>query len=143
MRLYFRTASFFCPEIRTYVLYKMIVYARSVFHRLVRGLTMNRLIKNAAAFGFLILFLPYTMTLLMNGRQGIHREEELSSLEYQVLSCLMSEDYSWMEDETLELMAVLYGQENREKPRCRQRSMNKIMTVCMMQQQRQKDRSSR
>lgn len=72
---------------------------------------MNRLIKNAAAFGFLILFLPYTMTLLMNGRQGIHREEELSSLEYQVLSCLMSEDYSWMEDETLELMAVLYRTE--------------------------------
>lgn len=72
---------------------------------------MNRLIKNAAAFGFLILFLPYTMTLLINGKQGIHQEEELPPLEYQVLSCLMSEDYSWMSDGTLELMAVLHRTE--------------------------------
>ena len=58
--------------------------------------------------GFLILFFPYTVTLLINGRQGMNREEQLPSLEYQVLCRLMKEDYSWMEDGTLELMAILY-----------------------------------
>lgn len=78
---------------------------------------MKKFIKNAAAVGFLVLFLPYTATLLMNGKQGIHREEELPQLEYQVLSCLMQEDYSWMEDKTLDLMAVLYRTECvREEP---------------------------
>lgn len=72
---------------------------------------MKRWIKNAAAVGFLILFLPYTITLLMNGRQGIHKEEEMPPLEYQVLSCMMQEDLSWMEDGTLDLMAVLYRTE--------------------------------
>lgn len=68
---------------------------------------MKKWLKNIAAVGFLILFLPYTITLLANGRQGIHQEERLPELEYQVLYRLMEEDYSWMEDGTLELMAVL------------------------------------
>lgn len=68
---------------------------------------MKKCLKNIAAVGFLILFLPYTVTLLANGRQGIHQEEQLPDLEYQVLYRLMQEDYSWMEDGTLELMAVL------------------------------------
>lgn len=68
---------------------------------------MKRWIKSAAAVGFLILFLPYTMTLLINGREGIHKETELPWLEYQVLSRLMQEDYSWMEEGTLDLMAIL------------------------------------
>ena len=72
---------------------------------------MKKWMKSAAAVGFLVLFLPYTMTLLINGRQGIHREKELPQLEYQVLSCLLLEDYSWMEDGTLDLMAILYRTE--------------------------------
>ncbi len=72
---------------------------------------MNRWMKNVAAVGFLVIFLPYTVTLLLNGRQGIHREEELPELEYQVLSCMMQEDYSWMEEGTLTLMAILYRTE--------------------------------
>lgn len=72
---------------------------------------MKRLLSNILTVGFLALFLPYTMTLLINGRQGIHREEELPKLEYEVLSCMMQEDYSWMEDGTLDLMAVLYRTE--------------------------------
>lgn len=68
---------------------------------------MKRCLKNIAALVFLILFLPYTVTLLANGRQGIHQEEPLPKLEYQVLDQLLQEDYSWMEDGTLELMAVL------------------------------------
>lgn len=72
---------------------------------------MKKFLKNMTAVGFLILFLPYTVTLLANGRQGIHQEEQLPELEYQVLYRLMQEDYSWMEDGTLELMAVLFRTE--------------------------------
>lgn len=72
---------------------------------------MKRLLTNMMAIGFLVLFLPYTMTLLINGRQGIHREEALPDLEYEVLSCMMQEDHSWMADGTLDLMAVLYRTE--------------------------------
>ena len=38
---------------------------------------MKRLLTNMTAIGFLVLFLPYTMTFLINGRQGIHKEEAL------------------------------------------------------------------
>lgn len=69
---------------------------------------MRRFVKNVTAVGFLLLFLPYTITLLLNGKQGIHREETLSDLEYEVLACMMAEDYSWMEDGTLDLMAMLH-----------------------------------
>lgn len=72
---------------------------------------MKKFIMNAAAVGFLVLFLPYTMTLLIEGRQGIHREKELPALEYQVLSHLMGGDYSWMDERTLDLMAILYRTE--------------------------------
>lgn len=72
---------------------------------------MKKLLSNTVAVVFLVLFLPYTMTLLINGKQGIHREEELPALEYQVLSCLMSGDHAWMEDGTLDLMAILYRTE--------------------------------
>ena len=72
---------------------------------------MKRLLTNMTAIAFLALFLPYTMTLLINGRQGIHKEEVLPELEYEVLSCMMQEDCSWMADGTLDLMAVLYRTE--------------------------------
>ena len=72
---------------------------------------MKRLLTNMTAIAFLALFLPYTMTLLINGRQGIHKEEILPELEYEVLSCMMQEDCSWMADGTLDLMAVLYRTE--------------------------------
>lgn len=68
---------------------------------------MKKNLKNIAAFVFLIMFLPYTMLLLVNGREGIHQEKSMSELEYQVLYELMREDYSWMDDRTLELMAIL------------------------------------
>ena len=56
---------------------------------------------------FLAIFLPYTAILLMNGRQGVSREEKLPDREYQVLAGLLQEDLSWMDEETLCLMAVL------------------------------------
>lgn len=72
---------------------------------------MKRLLTNMMAIGFLVLFLPYTITLLINGKHGIHKEEALPELEYEVLSCMMQEDCSWMADGTLDLMAVLYRTE--------------------------------
>lgn len=60
---------------------------------------------------FLILFLPYTITLLVSGREGIHQDKRLSELEYQTLSALLKEDFSWMDDETLALMAVIFRTE--------------------------------
>ncbi|MBS6396427.1 MAG: hypothetical protein KH452_04660 [Clostridiales bacterium] len=72
---------------------------------------MKKWLKNIMAVAFLISFLPYTVTLLMNGREGIHQEERLSELEYRVLYELLKEDYSWMADGTLELMAILYRTE--------------------------------
>lgn len=68
---------------------------------------MKRWLKNMAALGFLILFLPYTATLLLSGKQGIHKEEALPELEYQVLDQLMQENTSWMQEGTLELLAIL------------------------------------
>lgn len=77
---------------------------------------MKSYLKNMAAIGFLILFLPYTATLLINGRQGIHQERQLPELEYRVLYGLLQEDFSWMEDGTLKLMAVLYRTEYVRNP---------------------------
>ena len=68
---------------------------------------MKRWLKNIAAVGFLVLFLPYTATLLLSGKQGIHKEEALPQLEYQVLNVLMQEDTSWMQESTLDLLAIL------------------------------------
>lgn len=73
---------------------------------------MKKVLQNISAVCILALFLPYIITLFLNGRQGIHTEEKLPDLEYQVLHCLMQEDLSWMADETLELMAVLYRTEH-------------------------------
>lgn len=76
---------------------------------------------------FLAIFLPYTAILLMNGRQGVSREEKLPDREYQVLAGLLQEDLSWMDEETLCLMAVLIrtelvrtGTSVMEKPQVRQ-----------------------
>lgn len=77
---------------------------------------MKNYLKNILSIGFLILFLPYTITLLINGRQGIHREERMPKLEYQVLYQLLEQDFSWMEEGTLELMAVLYRTEYVRNP---------------------------
>ena len=72
---------------------------------------MKKYIQNIGAVLFLTLCLPYTMTLLMNGRDGIHTEQELPELEYQVLDQLLQEDHSWMQEQTLELLAILYRTE--------------------------------
>ena len=40
---------------------------------------------------FLAVFLPYMAILLMNGRQGVSREEKLPDREYQVLAGLLQE----------------------------------------------------
>lgn len=63
--------------------------------------------KNILVVCFMILFLPYLITLVTSGRQGIGREEKLSEREYEVLETLLSEDLSWMDEQTLRLMAVL------------------------------------
>jgi stage II sporulation protein D len=68
---------------------------------------MKTCLKNVIAIGFLMLVLPYTLLLLLNGRQGIHREEMLPDLEYQVLLRMMEQEDDWMEDRTLQLMAIL------------------------------------
>lgn len=72
---------------------------------------MKKYLQNMMAVVFLTIFLPYTITLLMGGRQGIHQEEELPALEYQVLHRMLEENCSWMGDDTLKLMAVLYRTE--------------------------------
>lgn len=72
---------------------------------------MKKYLKNIMAVVFLTIFLPYTITLLMGGRQGIHQEEELPAVEYQVLHRMLEGNCSWMEDGTLQLMAVLYRTE--------------------------------
>lgn len=72
---------------------------------------MKKYLKNIISIVFLVLFLPYTITLLVSGKQGIHQEQVLPELEYQVLYHMMQEDYSWMSDGTLDLMAILYRTE--------------------------------
>lgn len=72
---------------------------------------MKLFLKKGITAIFLLLFLPYAMMLLFNGKEGIHLEESLSELEYQVYTRMLQEDFSWMEDETLELMAILYRTE--------------------------------
>lgn len=68
---------------------------------------MRHYVKNIASVCFLMVMLPCTLTILINGRQGIHQEEQLSDMDYKILYELMQEDISWMEDGTLELLAVL------------------------------------
>ena len=68
---------------------------------------MKNAMKNILAVCFLILFLPYVMTLLTLGRQGVGRQEKLPEREYELLESLLSEDLSWMDASTLRLMAVL------------------------------------
>lgn len=60
---------------------------------------------------FLLIAIPYIFLLLANGRNGIHREEELPQCEYEILRQMLQEDFSWMEDGTLELMAILFRTE--------------------------------
>lgn len=72
---------------------------------------MKKYIQNIGVVLFLALCLPYTMTLLMNGIEGIHTEQKLPELEYQVLYLLLQDDHSWMQEQTLELLAILYRTE--------------------------------
>ena len=72
---------------------------------------MKNYLKNLVTVGFLALFLPYTITLLVNGRQGIHRESEWTELEYQVLDQMLQEELYWMDDDMLSLMAVICRKE--------------------------------
>ena len=60
---------------------------------------------------FLATAFPFTMVLLLNGRQGIHKEKQLDPVDYQVLQQMLAEDLSWMSDDTLKLLAVLYRTE--------------------------------
>ena len=69
---------------------------------------MKNFLKNLAALGFLALFLPYTVTLLINGRQGIHQENDWPELEYQVLNRMLDADLTQMDADLLSLMAVIY-----------------------------------
>ena len=60
---------------------------------------------------FLATAFPFTMVLLLNGRQGIHKEKQLDPVDYQILQQMLAEDLSWMSDDTLKLLAVLYRTE--------------------------------
>ena len=68
---------------------------------------MKNTMKNILGICFLILFLPYVITLLLSGRQGVGRQEKLPEREYEVLEMMLSEDLSWMDASTLRLLAVL------------------------------------
>ncbi|MBR5510545.1 MAG: hypothetical protein IKV59_10885 [Lachnospiraceae bacterium] len=72
---------------------------------------MKKYIQSVGTILFLALFLPYTLTLLLHGREGVHCEEELPELEYQVMYRLIQEDHFWVQDQTLELLAMLYRTE--------------------------------
>lgn len=72
---------------------------------------MKNYIKMFLAGVFLATALPFTMVLLINGRQGIHQEKQLDSVDYEVLQQMLDEDLSWMSDDTLKLLAVLYRTE--------------------------------
>lgn len=72
---------------------------------------MRVFLKKGITVIFLLLFLPYAILLLFNGKEGIHLEESLDELEYQVYTQMLQEDFSWMEDGTLALMAILYRSE--------------------------------
>ena len=72
---------------------------------------MKNYIKMFLAGVFLAAALPFTLVLLINGRQGIHQEKQLDPVDYQVLQQMLTEDLSWMSDDTLKLLAVLYRTE--------------------------------
>ena len=69
---------------------------------------MKNYVKMFLAGIFLATAFPFTMVLLLNGRQGIHKEKQLDPVDYQVLQQMLAEDLSWMSDDTLKLLAVLY-----------------------------------
>ena len=78
---------------------------------------------------FLATAFPFTMVLLLNGRQGIHQEKQLDPVDYQVLQQMLAEDLSWMSDDTLKLLAVLYRTEAlrvRESPVIEPLSLNEL-----------------
>ena len=72
---------------------------------------MKNYVKMFLAGIFLATAFPFTMVLLLNGRQGIHKEKQLDPVDYQVLQQMLAEDLSWMSDDTLKLLAVLYRTE--------------------------------
>ena len=72
---------------------------------------MKNYVKMFLAGIFLATAFPFTMVLLLNGRQGIHKEKQLDPVDYQVLQQMLTEDLSWMSDDTLKLLAVLYRTE--------------------------------
>lgn len=72
---------------------------------------MKNYVKMFLAGIFLATAFPFTMVLLLNGRQGIHQEKQLDPVDYQVLQQMLAEDLSWMSDDTLKLLAVLYRTE--------------------------------
>ena len=103
--------------------------------------------KNILGICFLILFLPYVITLLISGRQGVGRQEKLPEREYEVLEMMLSEDLSWMDASTLRLLAVLKRtevvrqQESGVSIVQDLRNCTEIFTAgCMRLWKRQKDR---
>ena len=83
---------------------------------------MKNTMKNVLGICFLILFLPYAITLLFSGRQGVGRQEKLPEREYEVWEMMLSEDLSCMDASTLRLLAVLKRTEDVYK---RQEVVNK------------------
>lgn len=90
---------------------------------------MKNYVKMFLAGIFLATAFPFIMVLLLNGRQGIHQEKQLDPVDYQVLQQMLAEDLSWMSDDTLKLLAVLYRTEAlrvRESPVIEPLSLNEL-----------------
>lgn len=89
---------------------------------------MKNILRNMAAVAFLVLFLPYTVTLLVQGRDGIGGDKRMTSLEYQVMEGMLREDYSWMEEESLKLMAVILRTEYAagQEDNCHEKTMDTL-----------------
>lgn len=64
---------------------------------------MKNYVKMFLAGIFLATAFPFTMVLLLNGRQGIHKEKQLDPVDYQVLQQMLTEDLSWMSDDDIEI----------------------------------------
>ena len=51
---------------------------------------MKNYVKMFLAGIFLATAFPFTMVLLLNGRQGIHKEKQLDPVDYQVLQQIIA-----------------------------------------------------
>ena len=68
---------------------------------------MKNYVKMFLAGIFLATAFPFTMVLLLNGRQGIHKEKQLDPVDYQVLQQMLTEDLSLSLIHILQVFRIL------------------------------------